>query len=201
MTNDLTIDTDRLRAEVQDKYREVALSPGAEHHFHTGRPLALMLGYDIELVASLPDRAIESFAGVGNPFSLRAVQAGERVVDIGSGAGFDSFVAARHVGPTGQVTGVDMTSEMLTKARDNAIMLGAANVEFREGFAEAIPVADESCDVVISNGVFNLCPDKRKVFDEVFRVLRPGGVLQFADIANGRAVPPDALREIDLWTG
>jgi ubiquinone/menaquinone biosynthesis C-methylase UbiE len=129
------------------------------------------------------------------------VQAGERVVDIGSGAGFDSLVAARHVGPTGQVTGVDMTSEMLTKARENAIMLGATNVEFREGFAESIPVADESCDVVISNGVFNLCPDKRKVFDEVLRVLRPGGVLQFADIANGRTVPPEALREIDLWTG
>jgi SAM-dependent methyltransferase len=201
MTTNLSIDTDRLRAEVQDKYREVALHPGALHHFHTGRPLALMLGYDSDFVASLPDRAIESFAGVGNPFSLRAVRTGERVVDIGSGAGFDAFVAARYVGPTGQVTGVDMTAEMLTKARDNAAMLGASNAEFRKGFAESLPVADESSDVVISNGVFNLCPDKRKVFDEVFRVLRPGGVLQFADIANGRTVPPEALREIDLWTG
>jgi SAM-dependent methyltransferase len=201
MTTDLTIDTDRLRAEVQDKYREVALQPGAVHHFHTGRPLALKLGYDADLVASLPDRAVESFAGVGNPFSLRVIQPGERVLDIGSGAGFDSFVSARHVGPLGQVTGIDMTPEMLAKARENAAMLGASNVEFREGFAESLPVADESCDVVISNGVFNLCPDKRIVFDEVFRALRSGGVLQFADIANGRTVPPEALREIDLWTG
>jgi SAM-dependent methyltransferase len=201
MTTDISIDADRLRAEVRGKYREVALSPRAEHHFHTGRTLALLLGYDEDLVATLPDRAIESFAGVGNPFSLRAIRSGERVVDIGAGAGFDSFVAARQVGPTGQVTGIDMTPEMLAKARETAVLLGATNVEFREGFAESLPVSDESCDVVISNGVFNLCPDKRAVFDEVFRVLRPGGVLQFADIANGRTVPPEALREIDLWTG
>ena len=123
------------------------------------------------------------------------------MVDIGSGAGFDSFVAARQVGATGQVTGIDMTPEMLVKSRTTCELLGIRNVEFREGFAETLPIDDESTDVVISNGVFNLCPDKRAVFDEVFRILRPDGILQFADIANGREVPDDALRNIDLWTG
>jgi SAM-dependent methyltransferase len=201
MTSDLLVDTDQLRAEVRDKYREVALAPAAEHHFHTGRRLAALLGYEPVVVNALPDRAVESFAGVANPFSLRVIQPGKHVVDVGSGAGFDSFIAAHHVGPDGQVVGVDMTPEMLTKSRVTATILGLHNVEFRDGFAEALPVADESADVVISNGVFNLCADKRAAFNEVIRVLRPGGTLQFADIANGRPVPPDALRQIDLWTG
>jgi len=201
MTNELLVDADQLRAEVRDKYREVALAPDAEHHFHTGRRLAALLGYAPTVVASLPDRAVESFAGVANPFSLRVIQPGEDVVDVGSGAGFDSFIAAHHVGRNGHVVGVDMTPEMLAKSRATASMLGMHNVEFREGFAEALPVDDESADVVISNGVFNLCADKRAAFTEVSRVLRPGGTLQFADIANGRPVPPDALRQIDLWTG
>jgi arsenite methyltransferase len=149
----------------------------------------------------MPDRAVESFAGVGNPFSLRALVPGERVVDVGSGAGFDSFVAAHFVGPSGAVVGVDMTAEMLDKSRETARLLGLDHVEFREGLAEAVPVAESWADVVISNGVFNLCADKRVVFDEVYRLLRPGGALQFADIANGRPVPLEAMRDIDLWTG
>jgi arsenite methyltransferase len=200
-THELPVDVDSLRAEVREKYRAVAVEPNAEYHFHTGRRLAAKLGYDAQVVDSLPDAAVESFAGVGNPFSIRPLEVGERVVDVGSGAGFDSFVAARAVAPTGSVIGVDMTTEMLTKSRATAASLGLTNVEFRAGFAEALPVDDSSADVVISNGVINLCADKRAVFAEIRRVLRPGGVLQFADIANGRPVPPEALRDIDLWTG
>jgi arsenite methyltransferase len=194
-------DASALRAEVQEKYRQVATDPGGSYHFHTGRGLAERLGYDAAIVDALPERAVESFAGVGNPFSLRPLQRGERVVDVGSGAGFDSFVAARQVGPTGSVVGVDMTVEMLVKSRQTAAALGLDNVEFREGLAEALPVEDRWADVVISNGVINLCADKRTVFAEILRVLRPGGWLQFADIANGQPVPPEALRDIDLWTG
>ena len=200
-THPIPVDVDGLREQVRDKYREVAVTPSAEYHFHTGRRLAAKLGYDTVLVDALPDVAVESFAGVGNPFSLRPLAAGERVVDVGSGAGFDSFVAVHGVGSDGSVIGVDMTPEMLDKSRTTAASLGLANVEFREGFAEALPVEDGCADVVISNGVINLCADKRAVFAEIRRVLRPAGVLQFADIANGRPVPPEALRDIDLWTG
>jgi arsenite methyltransferase len=149
----------------------------------------------------VPERAVESFAGVGNPFALQSLDPGERVVDVGSGAGFDSFIAAGQVGPGGQVVGVDMTPEMLKKSRATAEALGFDHVEFREGLAEALPVEDGWADVVISNGVINLCADKKAAFEEIRRVLRPGGRLQFADIANGRPVPPEALRDIDLWTG
>jgi len=201
MAEDLQVDPDALREQVRDKYREVAVDPGAGFHFHTGRGLASRLGYEADVVDALPDRAVESFAGVGNPFSLRRLAPGEKVVDIGSGAGFDSFIAAGQVGPGGQVAGIDMTAEMLAKARQSAEALGLAHVQFREGLAEDLPV--ESCwaDVVISNGVINLCADKQAVFAEILRVLRPGGRLQFADIANGRPVPAGALRDIDLWTG
>lgn len=201
MSADTPVDADRLREQVRAKYREVAVEPSASFHFHTGRALAARLGYDTAVVDALPDRAVESFAGVGNPFSLRRLETGERVVDVGSGAGFDSFIAREQVGPTGAVIGIDMTQEMLDKSRATASMLGFDNVEFREGLAESIPVEDSSVDVVISNGVINLCADKRAVFDEIARVLRPGGRLQFADIANGRPVPAEALRDIDLWTG
>jgi arsenite methyltransferase len=194
-------DVEVLRAEVRDKYRAVALRPGDQFHFHTGRPLADRLGYDSGVVDALPDEAVESFAGVGNPFSLRPLQPGERVVDVGSGAGFDSFVAASHVGPAGRVVGIDMTTEMLDKSRRTARVLGYDHVEFREGLAESLPVEDGWADVVISNGVINLCADKRAVFDEIHRVLRPGGWLQYADIANGRPVPIEAVRDVDLWTG
>jgi arsenite methyltransferase len=195
------VDVGRLRSEVREKYRQVAIDPGGSYHFHTGRRLAVRLGYDSSELDVLPEPAVDSFAGVGNPFSLRRLEPGERVVDVGSGAGFDSFIAATTVGPTGQVVGVDMTAEMLAKSRRTASTLGLDNVEFCEGLAEDLPVDDGWADVVISNGVINLCADKRAVLSEIFRVLRPGGWLQFADIANGRAVPPEALRDVDLWTG
>ena len=200
MTTETTVDADKLRQEVSAKYREVALKPDGTYHFHTGRPLAQRLGYDAAAVAALPDAAVESFAGVANPFALRRLAAGEKVVDVGAGAGFDSFIAAGQVGPAGRVVGVDMTAEMLAKSRRTAAAMGASNVEFREGLAEKLPVADGWADVVISNGVINLCTDKRIVFDEIRRVLRPGGWLQFADIANGKPVPEAAIRNIDLWT-
>jgi SAM-dependent methyltransferase len=199
--SEVLVDPGALREQVQDKYRAVATDPSAPFHFHTGRDLARRLGYDAGAVAALPDRAVESFAGVANPFRLRRPARGERVVDVGSGAGFDSFLAAQQVGPNGQVIGVDMTPEMLEKSRATAAELGLAHVEFREGLAEAVPVDDGWADVVISNGVINLCADKRAVLSEIRRVLEPGGWLQFADIANGRPVPEGALRDIDLWTG
>ena len=201
MSEDLLVDPDTLREQVRDKYREVAADPHRTFHFHIGRVNAARLGYEPDVVDALPDRAVESFADIGNPFALRRVQPGEQVVDVGSGAGFDSFVAADQVGNTGRVVGVDMTPEMLIKSRETADALGFAHVEFREGLAESLPVEDGWADAVISNGVINLCADKRAVFDEIRRVLKPGGWLQYADIANGRPVPPEALRDIDLWTG
>jgi len=201
MTQELAVDVEALRAEVREKYREVAVEPAGAYHFHTGRPLAARLGYEQAVVDALPDAAVESFAGIANPLALRRLQPGECVVDVGSGAGFDSFVAAYQVGPEGRVVGVDMTPEMLAKSRSTVGLLGLSNVEFRQGLAEALPVADGWADVVISNGVINLCADKRAVFAELLRVLRPGGALAFADIANGRPVPAEALADIDLWTG
>lgn len=200
MCNDL-VDTTVLREQVQEKYREVAAEPGGEYHFHTGRSLAALLGYPDAILDALPEHAVESFAGVGNPFALGPVDPGQRVVDVGSGSGFDSVVAAGQVGPSGRVVGVDMTVEMLARARRSAARLGLDQVEYREGLAEQLPVADGWADVVISNGVINLCADKAVVFAEIARVLRPGGRLQFADIANGRPVPAEAIRDIDLWTG
>src|SRR6266436_3241540 len=147
MARDLLVDPDALREQVRDKYRQVAVDPGASFHFHTGRGLASRLGYEAAAVDALPDRAVESFAGVGNPFSLRRLAPGEKVVDVGSGAGFDSFIAAGQVGPGGQVVGVDMTAEMLAKARQTAAALGVTHVEFRERLAEALPVEDGWADV------------------------------------------------------
>jgi len=194
------VDAAALREEVKHKYREVATDPHGKHHFHTGRYLAKHLDYEQVFVDSLPDAAVESFAGVANPFSLRPLAKGEKVVDVGSGAGFDSFVAAHQVGAGGQVVGVDMTEEMLAKSRATVAKLGLKHVAFREGLAEKLPVEDGWADVVISNGVINLCADKKTTFAEIFRVLRPGGRLQFADIANGKPVPESAIRDIDLWT-
>jgi arsenite methyltransferase len=201
MSTDILVDAAALRDDVKEKYRDVALDPHGDFHFHTGRPLAKRLGYDDGVVDAMPDAAVESFAGVGNPFSLRPLELGERVVDLGSGGGFDCFIAAQQVGAKGQVIGIDMTEEMLAKSRGTAQAMELGQVEFREGLLEALPVDDGQADVVISNGVINLCPDKRQVFDEIWRILRPGGVLQFADIANGEAVPDEARANIDLWTG
>jgi SAM-dependent methyltransferase len=200
MSVDLAVDADALREEVKSKYREVATNPHGTFHFHTGRPLVARLGYESALVDVLPDVAVESFTGVANPFALQTVSQGERVVDVGSGAGFDSFIAAHQVGRTGRVLGVDVTDEMVSKSQATAVLLGWEQVEFRHGLAENLPVEDAWADVVISNGVINLCADKQAVLNEIYRVLRPGGRLQFADIANGRPVPEAAIQNIDLWT-
>jgi SAM-dependent methyltransferase len=200
MDIEVMVDADTLREQVKKKYRELATNPRGSFHFHTGRSLAARLGYDERLTASFTELAVESFAGVANPFSLRSLSEGERVVDIGSGGGFDCFVAAMQVGPKGNVVGVDMTQEMLGKARGAAAEMGLNHVEFREGLIEDIPVEDGWADVVISNGVINLCADKRRIFSEVQRVLRPGGRLQFADIASANPIPEEVVRNIDLWT-
>jgi len=197
---ELPVDAVALREEVKNKYRDVATNPQGKFHFHTGRPLARRLGYDEAVVAGMPDSAVESFAGVGNPFSLATLKAGERVIDLGSGGGFDCFIAAQQVGPAGRVVGIDMTEEMLARSRASAAAMGLGQVEFRAGIIEDLPVDDGWADAVISNGVINLCADKRRVFSEIMRVLRPGGRLQFADIASGRPVPESAIRNIDLWT-
>jgi arsenite methyltransferase len=200
MGEGLLVDPLALREEVKTKYRAVAVNPHGGYHFHTGRPLARRLGYDAAAVAALPDGAVEAFAGVGNPFSLGVLKPGERVVDLGSGGGFDCFIASGQVGPEGRVVGVDMTEEMLGRSRAAAAAMGLHNVEFRQGVIEDLPIEGDSADVVISNGVINLCADKRRVFGEVMRALKPGGRLQFADIANGKEIPAGALRDIHLWT-
>ena len=201
MTVPINVDVRALRSAIQDEYAEVATTPEKGFHFHTGRPLAAMLGYDPSETGALPDSAIESFAGVGNPFAFGRLRPGETVVEVGSGAGFDAVLAARQVGPTGRVIGVDMTPAMLEKARANADLMGLPNVEFRQGYIEELPLDDATADVVISNGVINLSPDKEAVFREIARVLKPGGRVQVADIVVARAVPDAAKENIDLWTG
>lgn len=195
------VDVDRLRAEIKLKYRDVADDPGKGFHFHVGRPLAEKLEYPMAVVDTLPPKVVESFAGVNNPFSMGELKPGERVLDVGSGAGFDSILAARMVGSAGHVTGVDMTAEMREKAQANARLVGLANVDFVDGLAEQLPLTAASVDVVISNGVINLCPDKLAVYKEIHRVLRPGGRLQIADVVVQKPLPDEAVADIDLWTG
>lgn len=197
----IDVDTETLRKAIQNEYKEVAEHPGKGFHFHTGRRLTKIVGYKDQWLDGVPERAIESFAGTGNPFAMGELAAGERVVDVGSGGGIDSLVAARMVGPDGKVIGVDMTPAMLERARSAAAESEMDNVEFREAYMEELPVPDSWADVVISNGVLNLTPDKQKTLGEMFRVLRPGGRLQIADILVTRAVPEGAKRKIDLWTG
>jgi SAM-dependent methyltransferase len=195
------ISLDELRLEIKKEYTNVALDPNKGYHFHTGRRAASLLGYDESLYAGLPEGNIASFAGTGNPFSLGPIHPGETVVDVGSGAGFDALIASRLVGPGGQVIGIDMTEEMLNKARLGAADMGAAHVEFRQGLAEALPLPENFADVLISNGVLNLTLDKTATLREWFRVLKPGGRLQVGDILVERPLPADALEDISLWTG
>ena len=200
MTTQVTPDVGILRREVQHKYTEVAAQPDQTFHFHHGRPLAEMLGYPMAQVDTMPPQAVESFAGVGNPLALGPLHPGETVLDVGSGGGFDCFIAGQSVGPGGKVIGVDMTEAMLEKSRATARQMGLNQVEFRHGFVEELPVPDASIDVVMSNGVINLCPDKYKVFAEIFRVLKPGGRLYLADIVVHKPVPDGAKANVDLWT-
>ena len=195
------VDVDGLRSEVREKYKEVAEDPHADFHFHTGREHALRMGYPTSPLDELPDEATDAFAGVGNPFYWEHPQPGDSVVDLGSGAGMDSFLAALWVGAEGRVIGVDMTEEMIRRARATAMALGLDNVEFRSGVIEDLPIGSEWADVVISNGVINLCPDKLRVYREIRRVLKPGGRMIIADICVERPVPESALKDIDLWTG
>lgn len=201
VVEDLGLNLAELRQAIQDEYEAVALHPERGFHFHTGRSLARMLGYAEEWLAGIPETSIESFAGTGNPFSLGELKPGERAVDVGSGAGIDSLIAAKMVGPAGRVVGVDMTPAMLDKARRAAGEAGLKNVEFREGYGEALPVPDGWADVVISNGVLNLMPDKAAALCEMARVLKPNGRLQIGDILVQKAVPESAKHNIDLWTG
>jgi arsenite methyltransferase len=195
------LDVNTLRRAIREEYAEVATIPEKGFHFHTGRPLARMLEYADEWLEGIPESSIESFAGTGNPFSLGELRPGERVVDVGCGAGIDSLIAAKKAGPDGQVIGVDMTPSMLEKARQGAKEAGLRNVEFREGYAEELPVEDGWADVVISNGVLNLMPDKAAALEEMSRVLKPNGRLQIGDILVQKAVSESAKRKIDLWTG
>ena len=197
----IDLDVDVLRDAIRDEYAAVADEPTRGFHFHTGRPLTRIVGYRPEWLEGIPETAVATFAGTGNPFSIGALRLGERVVDVGCGAGIDSLIAARMVGPDGQVVGVDMTPEMLARARRAADEAGAANVEFRDGYMEALPVPDGWADVVISNGVLNLTPDKSKALGEMARVLTPTGRLQIGDITIDRPVPETAKQQIDLWTG
>lgn len=194
------LDVGLLKSEIKKKYASVSTEPEQHFVFPTGGSWAEDLGYPAEL-ANVPETAVRSFAGVANPFSLGPLEAGARVLDLGSGAGTDSLVAAQMVGPEGTVTGIDMTPEMLAKARDAAAEMGATNVEFVEAEAERLPFADESFDIVISNGVIDLVPDKDAVFSELFRVLARGGRIQIADVTIQRPVSEEGKRNIDLWTG
>ena len=200
MAIDVDIDIELLKREIKKTYSSVSDEPERDFIFPTGRAWAEDLGYPEEL-ANVPDTAVESFAGVANPWELGRLAPGERVLDLGSGAGTDSLIAARMVGEQGHVTGIDMTSEMLAKARAAAAEMGATNVEFVESEAERLPFADASFDVVISNGVIDLIPDKDAVFSELHRVLVPGGRMQIADVTIQNPVSEEGRRNIDLWTG
>jgi SAM-dependent methyltransferase len=195
----IEIDTEVLRGQISEKYTEVANQPEKGAHFHTGRLLAMMVGYDETTIDALPAAIVDSFAGTGNPFSMGNLKHGEAVLDVGCGAGLDSLIAARQVGPFGQVISIDMTPAMLDKATAGALEMRLSNVEFHQAYAESLPVPDESIDVVISNGVMNLCPDKMAVLAEMHRVLKPGGRVQIGDMVVHKAVSDEAKADIDLW--
>ena len=200
MAVEVEIDVEVLKSEIRKTYASVSDEPEKDFIFPTGRGWAEDLDYPAEL-ANVPESAVESFAGVANPFSLGRLAPGERVLDLGSGAGTDSLVAAQMVREHGRVTGIDMTTPMLAKARAAAAQMGMTNVESVEGEAEQLPFPDESFDVVISNGVIDLIPDKDAVFSELHRVLVPGGRMQIADVTIQNPVSVEGRRNIDLWTG
>jgi arsenite methyltransferase len=200
MARQVDIDVQRLKSEIKKTYASVSQEPEKDFIFPTGRAWAEDLEYPQEL-SRVPDTAVESFAGVANPFSLGRLVPGEHVLDIGCGAGTDTLVAAQMVAPAGRVTGIDMTPEMLSRARAAAAEMGTPNVDFVEGDVEQLPFPAESFDVAMSNGVIDLIPDKDAVFAEIFRVLRPGGRLQIADVTIQHPVSEEGRRDIDLWTG
>jgi arsenite methyltransferase len=201
VATDVEIDVEHLKSEIKKTYASVSQEPEKDFIFPTGRSWAADLGYPAALLERVPETAVQSFAGVANPFSLGELEPGERVLDLGCGAGTDSLVAAQMVAPAGRVTGIDMTPEMLGKARAAAAEMSQENVEFIEAEAERLPFADESFDVVISNGVIDLIPDKDAVFSDLFRVLEPGGRIQIADVTIQNPVSEEGRRDIDLWTG
>jgi arsenite methyltransferase len=200
VTTSARVDVAVLRDEIQKTYTDVSTEPEQRFIFPTGRAWAEDLGYPSEL-ARVPEETARSFAGVANPFSLGRIEPGQVVLDLGCGAGTDLLVAAQMVGPEGRAIGVDMTPAMLERARQSAAAMGVANVELHESLIESLPLPDESVDVVISNGVIDLVPDKDAVFSELDRVLRPGGRLQLADVVIHTEVSEDARDRIDLWTG
>lgn len=189
-----------LRDEISREYTDVADDPDRGYHFNTGRAALAMNGYEQEWLETIPESVMASFSGMGNPFLMGMPVDGEYVVDIGSGAGLDSQIAGRAVGPAGHVIGVDMTEAMLDKANSAKAEIGLDQLEFRHGYAESLPISDGWADLVISNGVVNLSPDKARVFKEIFRVLRPGGRIQIADITVEKEIPEGAKSDIDLWT-
>jgi arsenite methyltransferase len=191
---------ENIAAEVRERFTRLALVPHEEMAFLVGPDSAKWLGYDAAELDGLPASITESFAGVGNPLALGPLRAGDVVLDLGSGAGLDSLLAARRVGAAGAVIGVDFVPAMVAKAQRNAAVLGLVNAEFRLGDADALPVEDAAVDVVISNGVFNLCPDKHKVVQEMFRVLRPGGRLQMADMLLDESVTPEDVAQKGAWS-
>ncbi|MDX6534168.1 MAG: arsenite methyltransferase [Gaiellales bacterium] len=195
------LDVELLRSEIQRTYSAVSAEPDTDFMFPTGRAWAQDLEYPGDLLARVPDASCESFAGVANPFSLGPLRQGEAVLDVGCGAGMDSLIAAQMVGPGGSVTGIDMTPQMVAKARASAAEMGMATVEIIEGSAEKLPFPAATFDVVISNGVIDLIPDKDAVFSEIARVLRPGARIQLADITIQRPVSKEGRRNIDLWAG
>lgn len=201
MSQAAPVDPGRLRGEVQLKYDEVAADPSRSYHFFTGRRAAEHVGYPPEVIEEVPPTSLDAFAGVANPFHWGLPRPGERVVDVGSGAGTDSVIAAQAVRSAGEVVGVDMTDSMLERARSGATAAGLSNARFVTGMAEDLPVPDDWADVIISNGVMNLVPDKVGALREMHRALKPGGRLQLADIYVEKPVPEGARGDIDLWTG
>jgi arsenite methyltransferase len=195
------VDVDVLREEIRRTYTDVSTAPEREFIFPTGRAWARELGYPEPELARVPEATVESFAGVANHWVLGRVEPGAVVLDLGCGAGTDLLIAAQMTGRTGRVIGVDMTASMLDRAGESADAMGLENVELHETLIESLPLADASVDVVISNGVIDLVPDKDAVLDEIDRVLRPGGRLQLADVVIHREVSEDARKRIDLWTG